>query len=106
MSDKHSVTLPAVVDKIIESPDPKEPDKAQINIQQGADPLYREIRIKNSLTDKNGKEVPLKEGEEVEVTVEAQRPDTGTQEDKKDEDKQDNQRQNPKAGATRPNHRP
>jgi predicted DNA-binding antitoxin AbrB/MazE fold protein len=73
---KPSITLPAVVDKIIESPDPKEPEKAQINIQDGADPLYREIRIKNSLTDHNGKKVVLKEGEEVEVTVEAQKPDT------------------------------
>jgi len=75
-ANKPSITLPAVVDKIIESPDPKEPEKAQINIQDGADPLYREIRIKNSLTDQNGKKVVLKEGEEVEVTVEAQKTDT------------------------------
>jgi hypothetical protein len=70
MSDKPCITLPAVVEKIIESPDPSEPDKAQINIQDGADPLYREIRIKNTLTDQHGREVSLKEGEEVEVTIE------------------------------------
>lgn len=74
--NKHSVTLPAVVEKIIGSPDPAEPEKAQINIQEGADPLYKEIRIENSLTDENGRKVILKEGEEVEVTVEAQRPDS------------------------------
>jgi hypothetical protein len=77
---KHSVTLPAVVDKIIESRDPREPEKAQINIQEGADPLYKEIRIKNSLIDQNGEEVTLKEGEEVEVTVEAQKAEQSQEE--------------------------
>jgi hypothetical protein len=77
---KHSITLPAVVDKIIESADPREPEKAQINIQEGADPLYKEIRIKNSLTDENGAKVALKEGEEVEVTVEAQKPEQSREE--------------------------
>jgi hypothetical protein len=71
MTDKASVTLPAVVEKIIASPDPSEPDKAQINIQEGAEPLYQEIRIENTLTDKNGDEVQLKKGARVEVTVEA-----------------------------------
>jgi hypothetical protein len=33
--------------------------------------LYREIRIENSLTADNGKEVRLKRGSEVDVTVEA-----------------------------------
>jgi hypothetical protein len=73
MPEEHSVTLPAVVDKIIESPDPEEPDKAQINIQEGADPLYKEIRIKNSLADKNGNEINLKEGEEVQVKVQTEK---------------------------------
>jgi hypothetical protein len=72
MSEKHSITLPAVVDKIIESPDPAEPEKAQINITEGADPLYKEIRIKNNLTDKDGNHVVLTEGQEVDVTVEAE----------------------------------
>jgi NADPH-dependent 2,4-dienoyl-CoA reductase/sulfur reductase-like enzyme len=37
----------------------------------GADELYREIRIENSLTNENGDEVRLKKGAEVEITVEA-----------------------------------
>jgi len=36
-----------------------------------ADHLYREIRIENTLTDENGAKVRLKQGAEVEVTVEA-----------------------------------
>jgi hypothetical protein len=75
MTDKPSITLPAVVEKIIESPDPSEPPKAQINIQDGADPLYREIRIENTLIDQQGRKVALKEGQEVEVTVEAEKSD-------------------------------
>ena len=51
MPEKANVALPAEVEKIIKSPDPREPEKAQINIQDGADPLYKEIRIENSLTD-------------------------------------------------------
>jgi hypothetical protein len=70
VSDKPSVTLPATVEKIIKPADPQEPEKAQISIQ-GADDLYREIRIENSLTDENGNEVRLKKGTELEVTVEA-----------------------------------
>ena len=42
----------------------------------GADELYREIRIENSLTDEKGNEVQLKQGAQVEVTVEADRNDT------------------------------
>jgi len=70
MTEKPSVTLPGTVEKIIESPHPGEPEKAQISIE-GADDLYREIRIENSLTDENGDGVRLKEGADVEVTVEA-----------------------------------
>ena len=71
MTEKPSVTLPAIVEKIIDSPHPGEPQKAQINIQEGAEPLYQEIRIENTLTDANGQEVKLKRGAKVEVTVEA-----------------------------------
>lgn len=38
---------------------------------EGADTLYKEIRIENELTDEKGKKVRLKEGAEVDVTVEA-----------------------------------
>ena len=71
MPEKPNVTLPETVEKIIQPPDPSEPEKVQINIQQGADPLYKEIRIENILTDDDGNEVKLKKGAAVEVTVEA-----------------------------------
>jgi hypothetical protein len=70
MTPKPSSTLPGTVEKIIKSPFPMEPEKAQIAVE-GADDLYREIRIENSLTDENGNEVALKPGAKVEVTVEA-----------------------------------
>ena len=71
MPKKPNITLPATVEKIIKSPDPKLPEKAQINIERGADPLYQEIRIENNLTDEQGRPVKLKQGAKVEVTVEA-----------------------------------
>jgi len=71
MSDKPSTTLPATVEKIIKSPSPSVPEKAQISVE-GADNLYRELRIENTLTDENGDKVRLKQGAEVEVTVEAE----------------------------------
>jgi hypothetical protein len=70
MSEKPSTTLPATVEKIIKPIAPGEPEKAQIAIE-GADHLYRELRIENTLTDENGVKVSLKPGAEVEVTVEA-----------------------------------
>ena len=70
MMEKPSVTLPGTVEKIIKPVHPSEPEKAQIAVE-GADELYREIRIENSLTDAQGDEVRLKKGAEVEVTIEA-----------------------------------
>jgi hypothetical protein len=70
MSEKPSTTLPAVVEKVIKPPSPDEPEKAQITVE-GADHLYRELRIENTLTDENGEKVRLKPGAEVEVTIEA-----------------------------------
>jgi hypothetical protein len=71
MHEKPSATMPGTVEKIIKSPLPDEPEKAQISVD-GADPLYREIRIDNTLTNENGEEVRLKPGAQVEVTVEAE----------------------------------
>jgi hypothetical protein len=65
-----SVTLPGTVEKVIKSPDPSEPDKAQI-VVEGADELYREIRIDNALQNEKGEDVALKPGTDVDVTVEA-----------------------------------
>ena len=70
-TEKPSVTLAGTVDRIIEPPYPGLPEKAEIAIE-GADDLYQEIRIDNTLTDKHGDIVRLKEGAEVEVTVEAE----------------------------------
>jgi hypothetical protein len=43
---------------------------------EGADDLYKEIRIENTLTDEKGRPVRLKKGAEVEVTVEADKSET------------------------------
>jgi predicted DNA-binding antitoxin AbrB/MazE fold protein len=75
MSEKPSTTLPATVEKIIKPIHPSEPEKAQIAIH-GADHLYREVRIDNTLTDENGDKVRLKPGAEVEVTIEADQEET------------------------------
>jgi len=82
MTEKPSVTLPGKVEKIIPPLAPSEPEKAQILVE-GADTLYREIRIENSLTDENGDEVRLKKGAEVDVTVEADK-DATVHQDKED----------------------
>jgi hypothetical protein len=69
-NEKPSTTLPGTVERIIESPHPGMPEKAQIGVE-GAEDLYREIRIENVLTDEDGQEVALKKGAPVEVTIEA-----------------------------------
>jgi hypothetical protein len=72
---KPKTTRPGTVEKIIKSPFPQEPEKAEIAVE-GADHLYREIRIENTLQDENGNEVKLKVGAQVDVTVEANLKDT------------------------------
>jgi len=72
---KPGTTLPGTVEKIIKPTDPSLPEKAQIDVE-GADDLYREIRIENTLTDENGNKVGLNEGAQVDVTIEADREDT------------------------------
>lgn len=70
-SSKASTTLPGKVEKVITPhPGSGEPEKAQIAVE-GADHLYREIRVPNSLTDSHGQKVKLQEGAEVEVKIEA-----------------------------------
>jgi len=59
------------VEKIIKPPAPSEPEKAQIEID-GADHLYREIRVANVVTDEKGDEARLKPGAKVDVIVEAE----------------------------------
>jgi hypothetical protein len=68
---KASTTLPGKVEKVIAPhPGSGEPEKAQIAVE-GADHLYREIRVPNTLTDAQGHKVKLKEGADVEVKIEA-----------------------------------
>lgn len=75
MIEKSSTVLPGTVEKIIKSPYSAEPEKAQISVE-GADHLYREIRIHNTLTNENGDQVSLKRGAHVEVMVAAAVEDT------------------------------
>ena len=74
-SEKATVTLQGTVEKIIPGFHPDVPEKAQIAVE-GADELYKEIRIENTLTNPDGEEVKLKVGTEVAVTVEAPLDDT------------------------------
>ena len=76
MAQKPHTTIPAVVEKIIKPrPHSHEPEKAQLEVQ-GADHYYREIRIENNLKDEEGRQLGLKEGAEVELTVQADPEDT------------------------------
>jgi hypothetical protein len=61
--------ISGTVEKLIPSPRPNQPEKAQIAIE--GDHGYRGLRIENSLTDEHGDEVKLKKGAYVEVTVAA-----------------------------------
>ena len=68
---KATATLPGKVEKVIRPhPNSGEPEKAQIAVE-GADHLYREIRVPNSLTDSEGHKIKLEEGADVEVKIEA-----------------------------------
>lgn len=76
---KASTTLPGKVERVIQPhPQTGEPEKAQIAVE-GADHLYREIRVPNRLVDSDGKKVKLKPGAEVEVKIEADAVLTSTE---------------------------
>lgn len=70
MTEHPSTTLVGTVEKIVKPLFAGEPEKAQIAVE-GADHLYKELRIENSLTDAGGNAVHLKAGAQVEVTVSA-----------------------------------
>lgn len=66
-----STTFPGTVEKVIKPlPGSGEPEKAQIAVE-GADDLYRELRVPNKLVDEDGNKVKLKQGTEVEVRIES-----------------------------------
>jgi len=73
--EKPSTILPGIIEKVIKPRDPRDPEKAQI-VVEGADHLYREIRIDNTLNDANGQQVALKPRAPVEVAVAADPEDT------------------------------
>jgi hypothetical protein len=68
MTKQASTTLPGTVDKIVKPPAPGEHEQAQIAVD-GADRIYKEIRIKNALTDDLGHEVRLEPDDKVKVTI-------------------------------------
>ena len=71
MSKKPKTKKRGRVKKLIKSPDPSVPEKAEVEIHE-ADELYKEIRIDNKLEDEHGNKVKLKEGAEVDVVIEAE----------------------------------
>jgi hypothetical protein len=73
--ERPTVTLPGTVEKIIPAVPHVRPEKAQI-VVEGAEDLYKEIRVDNELQDENGKTVGLKQGAEVEITIEAEKEAT------------------------------
>jgi hypothetical protein len=75
MAEKPSTVRPGTVQKIIRPTVPGEPEKAEIAVE-GADDLYKEIRIENKLTREDGREVTLKRGAQVDVIIEADSEDT------------------------------
>lgn len=75
MGEKSKSTSPGTVQKIIKNPYTEEPEKVQISVE-GADHLYREIRVENAFQNHEGETVKLKVGANVEVTVEADTTDT------------------------------
>jgi hypothetical protein len=78
MPKKPKTKKPGVVRKIIKRYD--EPEKAEISIN-GADDLYKEIRIENTLENDEGEKVKLKQGAPVDVVVEADEKDTSSKTD-------------------------
>jgi len=69
---KASAKLPGKVQRVIKPhPASGEPEKAQIAVE-GADHLYRELRVPNKLTDEDGNTVKLQPGTEVEVKIESE----------------------------------
>jgi hypothetical protein len=75
MPKKPKAKKPGTVRKVIKPIIPSEPEKAEIEVH-GADELYKEIRIENTLVDSEGNKVKLKPNAPVDVTVEADEKDT------------------------------
>jgi hypothetical protein len=61
ISEQPSVSMPGTVAKIIPSPGPSQPEKAQIAVGE-ADHGYQDLRFENTLTDEHGDDVSSKKG--------------------------------------------
>ena len=59
--EQPSLAVPATVNKIIASPSPSQPEKADIAVD-GDDTRNRGLRVENTLTDEHGDDVSLKKG--------------------------------------------
>jgi hypothetical protein len=70
MTGKRRIRKRGRVQKVIKPVHPSVPEKAEIEID-GADDLYKEIRIENTLEDDKGRKVKLKEQAVVDVVIEA-----------------------------------
>ncbi len=70
MTKPIQTTLPGIVEEIIKPSDSGDPEKAQIGVQSAND-IREEIRIVNTLTQKNGDEVSLEKGDAVKITIKA-----------------------------------
>jgi hypothetical protein len=68
MNKKVSTTLPGTVDRILKPAARGKPEMVQIGVE-GADHIYKDIRIENTLTDDLGQEVRLESGSKVDVTI-------------------------------------
>jgi hypothetical protein len=88
MSEYPTVTLRGTVERIIPPLLPGTPEKAQISVES-ADPLYRDVRIENTLTDESGDKVSLKLGSPVKLTITANAGSTALDEPQNDEPKND-----------------
>lgn len=75
MTKKSRTKKHGTVSKVIKSPYPQVPEKAEIAVKD-ADPLYREIRVENTLENEDGEKVKLKQGAHVDITIEADAKET------------------------------
>lgn len=69
-------TVPGVVNKLVKPSFADQPEKVEISIN-GAEDLFREIRIENKFNGVDGGPVALTNGAHVDVTFEAETKDPG-----------------------------
>jgi hypothetical protein len=67
--EQPSASMSGKVDKVIPSSRKSQPEKAQIAVDIPEKHRYRNLRIENELTDEHGRDVKLKKGAQVEITV-------------------------------------